>query len=117
MKSRATAWLAGWGLLSLVLGGCVAASRDGRTAAPSPRMEVWREFVVVAYPGPPPQAVNDARYREIAEAGIDIIVPANGTFTAAQNLRAMDLAQAAGLRVIPIDTRIHSFVPAEVRSV
>jgi hypothetical protein len=105
------------GILSLVLGGCVAASRDGRTAAPSPKMEVWREFVVVAYPGPPPQAVNDARYREIAEAGIDIIVPANGTFTAMQNLRAMDLAQAAGLRVIPIDTRIHSFVPAEVRSV
>jgi hypothetical protein len=64
-------------------------------------MEVWREFVVVAYPGPPPEAVNAARYREIAEAGIDVIVPANGTFTAAQNLRAMDLAQAAGLRVIP----------------
>lgn len=117
MKLRATAWLASSGLLSLVLGGCAALGHNDHKHAPRSTTGLWREFVIVAYPGPPLAEVNAARYREIAEAGIDVIVPGNGTFTAAQNLRAMDLAQAAGLRVIPIDTRIYPFHPAGVRSV
>lgn len=117
MNLRAAVWLASLGLFSLVLGGCVALGHNDHERAPRPKAELWREFVIVAYPGPPLEEVNAARYREIAEAGIDVIVPGNGTFTAAQNLRAMDLAQAAGLRVIPIDTRIYAFLPAGVRSV
>lgn len=103
--------------LSLLIGGCANVVSDGSRQTHPAKVELWGEFVIVAYPGPPLEEVNAARYREIAEAGIDVIVPGNGTFTAAQNLRAMDLAQAAGLRVIPLDTRIYAFGPAGVRSV
>ena len=109
--------LAALSFLSLLMGGCANVVSDGSRQTRQAKVELWHEFVIVAYPGPPLEEVNAARYREIAEAGIDVIVPGNGTFTAAQNLRAMDLAQAAGLRVIPIDTRIYAFGPAGVRLV
>ncbi len=117
MNLSSVTHLAALGFLSLVIGGCTTAGGDGSKTSPQPKVALWREFVIVAYAGPPLEAVNAERYREIAEAGIDVIVPGNGTFTPAQNLRAMDLAQAAGVRVIPTDQRIFSFVPAEVRSV
>ncbi len=106
-----------FGMLGLVIAGCVNVHRDASRQPPQPKAELWREFVVVAYSGPPLAEVNAARYREIAEAGIDVIVPGNGTFTGAQNLRAMDLAHAAGLRVIPMDRRIFSFGLEMERSV
>ena len=116
MNLRVAVRLASLGLASLVIGGCVVAGREEcqpRRAAEG----LWHEFVILAYPGPPLGEVNDARYREIAEAGIDVIVPGNGTFTPPQNLRAMNLAHAAGLRVIPMDQRLFTFAPKEVPTV
>ncbi len=72
-------------------------------------VELLNEFVIAAYSGPPPEEVTLERYREIAEAGIDVIVPGNGTMNGSQNLKAMDLAAEAGIRVIPIDTRVMPF--------
>lgn len=104
-------------ILSLVIGGCVTAGSNRSKTSPQPKARLWHEFVIVAYSGPPLAEVNAARYREIAAAGIDILVPGNGTFTGEQNLRAMELAQAAGLRVIPMDRRMFLFGPESERSV
>jgi len=64
------------------------------------------EFLVIAYPGPPRDQANLERYREIADAGIDVIVPANGAWDSESNLKALDLAAEVGLRVIVTDLRI-----------
>ena len=63
------------------------------------------EFFIIAYPGPPAGQVNLLRYREIANAGIDIIIP-GGKSDAAANLKAMELARQVGIRVLPWDDRI-----------
>jgi hypothetical protein len=72
-------------------------------------VELLNEFVIAAYSGPPPEEVTLERYREMAEAGIDVIVPGNGTMNGEQNLKAMDLAAEVGIRVIPVDTRVMPF--------
>ncbi len=68
------------------------------------------EFKIFAYCGPPLDEVNEQRYKEIADAGIDILAPANGTFSAEQHLKALDLAQKVGIKIIPIDLRLNPFV-------
>jgi hypothetical protein len=68
------------------------------------------EFKIFAYCGPPLSEVNEQRYREIADAGIDMLAPANGTFTAEQHFKALDLAQKVGIKIIPIDLRLNPFV-------
>ena len=68
------------------------------------------EFKIFAYCGPPLAEVNEQRYREIADAGIDILAPANGTFSAEQHFKALDLAQKVGIKIIPIDLRLNPFV-------
>ena len=64
------------------------------------------EFITGAFPGPPNGQINAARYREMAEAGIDVIVPFWGTMDGASNPNMLDLARAAGLRVLAMDKRI-----------
>ena len=64
------------------------------------------EFIIMAYSGPPLEETNLQRFREIADAGIEILVPGNGVFNAGQNLKAMDLAQKVGIRIIPVDMRV-----------
>ncbi len=68
------------------------------------------EFKIFAYCGPPLDEVNEQRYTEIANAGIDVLVPANGTFNAEQHFKALDLAQKVGIKIIPIDLRLNPFV-------
>jgi hypothetical protein len=63
------------------------------------------EFIIMAYSGPPPEETNQQRYREIAEAGIEVLVPGNGIINAEQNLKAMDLARKTGIKIIPVDLR------------
>ena len=67
------------------------------------------EFFILAYSGPPPEQMNLPRYREIANAGIDIIIP-GGMFTTIDNLKAMKLAQQVGIKVLPWDNRIGPMV-------
>ncbi len=64
------------------------------------------EFLVIAYPGPPADQADLQRYREITEAGIDVIVPGNGVWDSETTRKALDLAARAGLRVIVTDLRI-----------
>lgn len=40
--------------------------------------QIANDFVVLAYPAPPPEQANAERYREIANAGFDAIVPGWG---------------------------------------
>ncbi len=63
-------------------------------------------FLVVAYPGPPADQIGLERYREIANAGIDVIVPGNGCWDGPSNRKALDLAAKVGIRVIVTDLRI-----------
>lgn len=67
------------------------------------------EFIIMAYSGPPLEEVTLERYLEIEEAGIEYLVPGNGTFNEEQNLRAMELAEKAGFRIVPIDMRVLPF--------
>lgn len=67
------------------------------------------DFIIMAYSGPPQEEVTLERYQEIEEAGIEILVPGNGTFNEEQNLKAMDLAEKVGFRIIPIDMRVLPF--------
>jgi len=64
------------------------------------------EFIIGAFPGPPNNQINAARYREMAEAGVDVIVPFWGTMDGQSNPNMLDLAHAAGLRVLAMDKRI-----------
>lgn len=64
------------------------------------------QFIIGAFPGPPDGQINAARYREMAEAGIDVIVPFWGTMDGTSNPNMLDLAHAAGLRVLAMDERI-----------
>jgi hypothetical protein len=67
------------------------------------------DFIIMAYSGPPLEEVTLERYQEIADAGIEYLVPGNGTFNLEQNLKAMDLAEQVGIGIIPIDMRLIPF--------
>jgi hypothetical protein len=73
------------------------------------KSELTDEFVIMAFSGPPPEEVTRERLQEIADAGIEILVPGNGIFNAEQNLKVMDLAEKVGIRVIPVDMRVLPF--------
>lgn len=83
-------------------GGC-----DKKQVRGQKGVELGNEFVIYAYSGPPAGEVNAERYREVAAAGIDVLVPGNGTFSGEENLKALKLAQETGIRIIPLDTRIY----------
>jgi len=70
------------------------------------KSELTDEFIIMAYSGPPPEEVTRERFRQIADAGIEILVPGNGIFNAEQNLKVMDMADKLGIRVIPVDMRV-----------
>ena len=70
------------------------------------KIEFASEFIIGAFPGPPNDKINPARYREMAEAGVDVIVPFWGTMDGTSNPDMLDMAHAAGLRVLAMDKRI-----------
>ncbi len=71
------------------------------------------EFIIMAYSGPPLEEVTLERYQEIAESGIEYLVPGNGTFNGEQNLKAMELGLKTGIKIIPTDMRILPFTLAK----
>lgn len=89
------------GILLSMLVGC-ASGQTNKNIAPY-RMQ--DEFIIMAYSGPPPEETNLQRYREVADAGINVLVPGNGVFNTEQNLRVMDLAREVGIKIIPVDLR------------
>jgi hypothetical protein len=103
MKFPATGVILGF--LFSILAGCTA----GKTTKNNAPYALQNEFIIMAYSGPPLEETNLQRFREIADAGIEILVPGNGVFNAVQNLKAMDLAQKVGIRIIPVDLRLFQF--------
>jgi len=97
------------GILIAFLAGCKTGTKSDSTVSPENRSGLLHEFIIMAYSGPPLEEVSLDRYQEIEEAGIEYLVPGNGTFNEEQNLRAMNLAQEAGFRIIPIDMRVLPF--------
>jgi hypothetical protein len=89
------------GVLIVMLSG-FSSGKANKKIAP---YALQNEFIIMAYSGPTPEETNLQRYREVAEAGIEVLVPGNGVFNAEQNLRAMDLAQQVGIKIIPVDLR------------
>lgn len=67
------------------------------------------EFIIMAYSGPPPEETTLERYREIAGAGVNCLVPGNGIFDKESNLKVMDLARQVGIKVVPVDMRMMPF--------
>ncbi len=90
------------GIMLSILVGC-ATGKTNKNNAP---YALQNEFIIMAYSGPPLEETNLQRYREIAESGIEVMVPGNGVLNAEQNLKAMDLAQQVGIRIIPVDLRV-----------
>ncbi|MEN8157155.1 MAG: hypothetical protein ABFS10_09395 [Bacteroidota bacterium] len=86
-------------LFSLMTGCGTASTEPGLTD----------DFVIMAYSGPPLEEVTLERYQEIADAGIEYLVPGNGTFNLEQNLKALELAEQVGIGIIPIDMRFLPF--------
>ncbi len=97
------------GILIVVLAGCGSAKNSDPADAGQNTSGLLNEFIIMAYSGPPLEEVTLERYQEIAEAGIEYLVPANGTFNGEQNLRAMELGAETGIRIVPVDMRIMPF--------
>jgi len=89
--------------------GCKPGERDAKKKKAGSNVELVSEFIITGYSGPPPDEVNEERYQEIADAGIQVIVPGNGALGPEENLKAMDLAQKVGMRVLPVDMRVIPF--------
>jgi hypothetical protein len=83
-----------------------AAASQSRLGRQKHKEAIASEFMIGAFPGPPNGQINLARYREIAEAEIDVIVPFWRTMDGERNPNMLDLAHAAGLRVLAMDKRI-----------
>jgi len=73
-------------------------------------VELVDEFVIGAYPAPPPEQNTSRRYRQIAEAGLDIIIPGIQGKDFAANLELLELGRQAGVCVVVWDERIISLV-------
>ncbi len=71
-----------------------------------PGSQYANEFLVIAYSAPPSNYSNIERYREIANAGFDAIVPGMGAWDHESHSQVLDLAEKVGLRVIICDPPI-----------
>ena len=69
-------------------------------------IELVDEFIVLAFGGPTLEHSNISRYKEIADANIDVLVPGNQTIDRPTNLKALDLAEKAGIRILTWDMRV-----------
>ncbi len=96
-------------LFAFIITGCASDKNAKNQIEGADRSGLLNEFVIMAYSGPPPAEVTLERYQEIAEAGIEFLVPGNGTFNEEQNLKAMDLGAKTGVRIIPVDLRLFPF--------
>ncbi|MEN8201181.1 MAG: hypothetical protein ABFS28_01210 [Bacteroidota bacterium] len=103
--------------ISLFLGltiSCGTGNREDQTETAKNEITFLTDFKIIAYSGPPQDEVNLERYQEIADAGIEYLVPANGAMDGETNLKAMDLGQQVGLKIIPVDLRLLPFMLEQV---
>ena len=111
-------------LLGLASSGCASPGRQGSlpVADPDPADTAsvaparWPgfpllpdgRFPIAAWCAPPVRETNDARYREYAEAGFTVVMPAlEDPYLARHNLARLDVAGRQGLFAIVRDIRVH----------
>ena len=97
------------GILIMLVFGCGSENKKEASKSAQNSPGLHEKFIIMGYSGPPAGELNLERYQEIADAGIEILVPGNGTFSAEQNLNAMDMAQKVGIGIIPVDMRVLPF--------
>ena len=62
-------------------------------------------FVVGGFCGPPPVKLNYNSMRDVANSGINVLIPGNGVESPKPILKMLDLAEQLGIKIIPIDLR------------
>jgi len=96
-------------MLSVLLLGCGTDKSDEGKNLQTGKPAILSDFIIMAYSGPPPGEVTLERYQEIADAGIEYLVPGNGTFDEETNLKAMELGEQTGIKIVPVDIRLFPF--------
>jgi len=108
-------------LITFVLSGllisCGTGIKEDQTNTDKKEPTFLTDFKIIGYSGPPLEEVNLERYQEIAEAGIEYLVPGNGTFNGEQNLKAMELGLKTGIKIIPVDMRLMPFTLDKLGSI
>lgn len=96
----------GWRSLARVVACAlvVAAATARAEAAPAP----LPPFVLFGWLSPPPESTTSARVAEMAELGLNLLLPSQspGGHDPAANLRRLDLAAQHGLEVLLFDDRL-----------
>ncbi len=96
--------------MSGYLTGCNTETNKGQTETIPQELTLLTDFSIIGYSGPPLEEVTLERYQEIAESGIEYLVPGNGTVDRESNLKAMELGEQVGIKIIPVDIRLLPFV-------
>lgn len=76
-----------------------------------------RDFVISFWWPPPPAETNEARIRQIADAGFTVYMGGNGVDGPELNRQVLDLCEKAGLRAMVLDSRVHGGKPEGVEAV
>ncbi len=98
--------------LLLILGAGASAMAQGvppPTSGPTTTPSAWAPEVypISFWCGPPPQFVTGERYRQIADAGFNYVMPScSGGGTPTDNKRVLDTAQQSGLKAFVSDNRM-----------
>lgn len=66
-----------------------------------------KEFFIGFWSPPPPQETTYARYKEIAEAGFNLVLGGNGVASREINQKALELCQQLNLKMLVLDDRIY----------
>ena len=96
---------------------CGTAGKTEQSNCSQKELTFLTDFKIIAYSGPPQEEVTFQRYQEIADAGIEYLVPGNGAFNGETNLKAMDMGLKVGIKIIPIDMRLMPFTLKKVSSI
>ncbi len=96
---------------------CGTENTGEQTDSAEKELTFLTDFKIIAYSGPPQEEVTLERYQEIAEAGIEYLVPGNGAFDGETNLKAMDLGLKTGIKIIPVDIRLMPFTFKKVDAI
>ncbi|MEN8157153.1 MAG: hypothetical protein ABFS10_09385 [Bacteroidota bacterium] len=96
---------------------CGTGSSGDQTETAHTEPTFLTDFLIIGYSGPPQKEATLERYQEIAESGIEYLVPGNGAIDGETNLKAMDLGEKVGVKIIPVDVRLTPFMLEQVVTV
>ncbi len=96
---------------------CGTGKTENQTKTSQKEYTFLTDFKIIAYSGPPQEEATLERYQEIADAGIEYLVPGNGALDKETNLKALDLGLKTGIKIIPVDIRVMPFMVEQVVTV